>query len=532
MAIKPLVTSFNKMTFTPDIPAAALGENEYNAGQNIETDTRGIKSVAGDQYIMSTVPGNVIYMTGGFRDNGVFWYIVATSQGKWYAMNSSGITNITPSVGTFTGYSASTVITGCWNGNTLFINDMINPPMYLLSTATVLRLYDNAPDNYIWNYDVTSTGTPLYSSLTAGFLRLYNSPNVGSILVAGNLTGAIISTGTTQHLPTTVRWSQNFGVNQGPTTWTPTITNTANQLEVPVRGALVDGFSLAGNFYVCSYWDTVVFQPIQYTSTQAPIFAVSIISKGRGLLNENCVAVVDAMAYGVDARDIWAFNGTTFQPIGNQRIKNYFFNNLNASYTNQVFMVHNSEKYQIEIYYPDLNSTGQCNQMISYRYDLDIWNPPRQVTQATAADEGPVWTGSSFNYATRTIVYSNGSGNVQLVQKDKGLTYLTGNINAVFQRDNIELADAYSAKVQVHRVLPKVTGSGNLTVTIGGADSVGNTASFSSSVSMPIQTSNPWCQINQNDNRVVSINISSNDSTTYWQVTDATWQITKTEDNR
>jgi hypothetical protein len=40
---------FQKMSFSPDVPSTALGPNEYNSGQNVETDVRGIRSMAGDQ---------------------------------------------------------------------------------------------------------------------------------------------------------------------------------------------------------------------------------------------------------------------------------------------------------------------------------------------------------------------------------------------------------------------------------------------------------------------------------------------------
>ena len=153
MAINPIKTPFTNMSFTPDVPSSSLGPNEYNLGQNVETDTRSIKSVLGDQYILDTIPGNIIFIEGGFRENDIWWYIVATSQGKWYAINDAGYTDITPiGIGNFTGYNTSTVITGSWNGNVLFLNDMTNPPMYLLPNTNVLYLYDNAPDNYIWNY--------------------------------------------------------------------------------------------------------------------------------------------------------------------------------------------------------------------------------------------------------------------------------------------------------------------------------------------------------------------------------------------
>ena len=607
MAVNPVKTPFTNMTFTPDVPSSALSATEYNAGYNVETNTRGIKSVLGDEYILSQIPGKIIYVTGGFRSGTTWYYIVATDQGKWYSMDDAGYTDVTP-IGGFngSGYNTDLNITEAWNGTVLFINDTLNAPLYLLpadlaggarfkmyaqfgqSLATVSTTGDgttatvtfatqstkpfNVGDSvtisgvtptqyngtfivtasttnsvsyastatgiqtiagsivtneYIWNYN------PDWSALRAGFIRIYNSPNVGSLLITGDLSADVISTGITQNFPNTVRWSQSFGQNSGPTTWAPTLFNVANELEIPVRGPVLDGFPLNGNFYACSYWDTVVFSPIAYQSSSAPIFGIKLINQGRGLLNENCWANVDNTVYGVDARDIWSFDGGTFKPIGNQRVKDYFQANLNPLYTNQVFMDHNSSKYQIEIYYPDLNSTGHCNQMLAYRYDLDVWNPPRAVNLATMSTEGPVWTGSMFNLATRTIVYSTFQSNVELVQKDQGTSFL-GNtaISTLFQRNNISFGQPYSASVQVHRVLPEIYGTGNIQITIGGSDSVASNVTYRPTVDMPIVTNNPWVQINQNEARVNTIKVQSNSAVDSWQMTAANWQVTVVQDTR
>ena len=544
MAVNPVKTPFTNMSFTPDVPSSALSDKEYNAGYNVETDVRSVKSVAGDIPILSNIPGHVIFVTGGFRANDIWWFIVATSEGVWYALDDAGITNISAGAVGYngSGYSSSTVITATWNGTVLFINDELNPPMYLLSTVNTLHLYDNGPDNYVWNYDVgyNSSGNvvPLYSSLTAGFVRLYNSPNVGSLLVAGNLTGNIAANvvpygGTVQNLPTTIRWSQNFGLNAGPTTWTPTNINIANAVEAPVRGPVIDGFPLNGNFYICSYWDTVVISPIAYQSTSVPVFGLKLLNQGRGLLNENCWTNVDNSVYGVDARDIWQFDGGSFTPIGDQRVKNYFFSNLNLNYVNQVYLVNNSAKYSIELYYPDLTSTGYCNQMLSYRYDLDVWNPPRQVTQATMATESPRFVSNVANLASRCVVYSNGSGNVSLLQKDTGTSFV-GNtaISSLFQRNNISFGQPYSASVQVHRVLPEVYGTGNVDITVGGSNSVAGNVTYKPTVSLPIVTENPWVQINQNEARITTVKVAANSAVDTWQMSAANWQITIVQDTR
>jgi len=367
----------SKMTFTPDVPSAALGANEYNIGENVETDVRGIRSALGELEILGTVPGTPTYITGGYRQSDYipgtvddahrFWFIVATDAGNWYANNGvSGWLDITPIAATgFTkvGYSQAINITDSWNGTVPIFNDTVNAPFFWpdepgapklvlykqnippkgisnitvgtgTCTITVSNAYTTVPfaagdkilitniNNffngtftvvsattttitytavpgaaytaggtvsaaYTWNYN------PNWQSLTAGFVRLYSTPNVGNILVAGNLTvvpqrnllcnvtsgsaviactnatadlvgstviglgiplgatvtsvsvgtsvtinvnatatntGITVSFGLTtlERYPTTIAWSQAFGINQAPQTWEPTNLNVAN----------------------------------------------------------------------------------------------------------------------------------------------------------------------------------------------------------------------------------------------------------------------------------------------------------------
>jgi hypothetical protein len=174
-------------------------------------------------------------------------------------------------------------------------------------------------------------------------MRLYATPNVGSILVAGNL-NTIDQNDVNTVYPVTVQWSQAFGLNQAPDTWQPTITNVANQLEVPLRGPALDAFPCNGQFFLCSYWDTVVFSPLNYATTNVPILGVRLFNQGRGLLSSNCWANTDKLVYGVDARDVWVFDGTDFKGLGNQRVKNWFFDQMDPKYYDRVFMEVNSQK--------------------------------------------------------------------------------------------------------------------------------------------------------------------------------------------
>lgn len=516
-----------------------MGPQEYNTGYNIETDVRSLKTVAGDEYILSAVPAGQkpIFITGGFRNNNVWWYIVATidssNNGRWYGINNAGITNLTPGYDAITnptaslaGYSETIAITDSWNGTLLFINDSTRAPMYLTPTGTQLRLYDAAPDNYVWNYN------PAWNNLRAGFMRIFSTPNVGSILIAGNLTADVIATGTVLKQPYTVRWSQAFGIDSGPASWAPTLTNVANELEVPVRGPVIDGFPCAGNFYVMSYWDTVIFSPFSYQSSTAPILGVRLHTQGRGLLNENCWAAADGVVYGVDARDLWVFNGQSFKPLGDQRVKNWFYANLNPLYADKTFVVNNTDKYQIEYYFADLESTGWPNKMISYRYDLDIWNPPRTVFSASHATEGPRYD-SGFVDSDRRVVYTRAVAASQIIQKDTGTSWADGTaIPTLFRRDNISFGQKYSNQILLHRCLPQITGTGNVDISVGGQLSTGSAVTFKPTVEFDIQGTTAWVQIDQNDYRQNSIKVEQTSNTHSWQMTSIDWQLTITEDSR
>ena len=540
-----LRTPFTAMSFTPDVPSNALGPNEYNSGKNVEADVRGIKKVFGEQQIMSVIPHMPIFVEGGFRSQTQWVYIVATrdssSHGYWYMLTATGITNITPGVGSnpsvyLTGYTEDLNITTSWVGSVFFINDTLGAPMYFLPTATEIYLYDAAPDNYVWNYETTLT--PAVTKVTAGFVRNYCSPNVGNILISGNLTKTY-SSGQEINYPTTVRWSQAFANTGVPATWTPTLNNVANEQEVPVRGPLIDGFFLGANFYVCSYWDTVVFSPIAYQNSTAPIFGVRLFNQGRGLINNNCWTNTDSAVYGVDSRDIWVFNGSDFAPLGNQKVRDYFFANLSPTYSDRIFMVNNTQKNQIEIYYPDLTSTGWCNKMLSWRYDLNLWNAPKDIQNACMGTEGPRWIDSSTDYfklASRCVTYAKGGvDNGKLIETAITNAFTGSAIDSQFERTNIALQTPegpvpYSSKVYIHRMLPEISGTGTINITVGGANSTAQAATYGQTGVTDISTDTPWVTTQQNTFRTIAIKFGSNDATDTWNMTALNMQATVTGD--
>jgi hypothetical protein len=309
-----------------------------------------------------------------------------------------------------------------------------------------------------------------------------------------------------------------------------------------------------------------VFSPINFSTTSAPILGVRQFNQGRGLLSSNCWANTDKLVYGVDARDIWVFDGQDFQGLGNQRVKNWFYDQLDPVYYDRVYMEVNSQRSQVEIYYPDLDATGGVpNKMLSYRYDIDCWNAPRDVSDATFSCESPIWTYDDAlavwgeNQGSRTVVYARGVAESKIIQKDQGFSFINDTpITSLFRRDNIKLLKDYSGKLMVHRILPEVvnlgalpftgddelpvdpatsTNKGNLTVTIEGANSVGSAPTAITPVTIPVDANgtagaNPWAQINQNAFRVNTIELGNTSDNDVWMCSAVTWQVTQVEDDR
>jgi hypothetical protein len=102
----------------------------------------------------------------------------------------------------------------------------------------------------------------------------------------------------------------------------------------------------------------------------------------------------------------------------------------------------------------------------------------------------------------------------------------------LFQRNNISFGQPYSASVQVHRVFPEVYGTGNIDITIGGANSVGSNPTYKPTQTMAIVTDDPWVQIDQNEARVITIQVQSNSAVYTWSMSAANWQVTVVQDTR
>ena len=150
--------------------------------------------------------------------------------------------------------------------------------------------------------------------------------------------------------------------------------------------------------------------------------------------------------------------------------------------------------------------------------------------------EGPVYESGNFTYASRTVSYARGGySDVVPIQTNITNGFSGAPIPALFERTNAVLQTAegpvpYSSKIYLHRMLPEITGTGKVSISVGGANSIAQTPTYGTSVSMQIVTDNPWVTTQQNAVRTAAIKVESNDSTDTWNMPAMNWQATVVED--
>ena len=175
--------------------------------------------------------------------------------------------------------------------------------------------------------------------------------------------------------------------------------------------------------------------------------------------------------------------------------------------------------------------------MLSWRYDLQIWNAPKDVDYACDACEAPKVINGDFKYASRTVTYARaGVAGQKLVQTGVGNSFINNQpIPTLFERTNMVLQTQngpvpYSSKVYIHRVLPEIAGSGIINITVGSSNSTAQAPTYGQVGIVNVVTDTPWVTTQQNSGRTNSVKVESNNATDAWNLTALNWQASIVED--
>jgi hypothetical protein len=248
-------------------------------------------------------------------------------------------------------------------------------------------------------------------AVTCGIIQSF-----GNLLVAGDLTE---KDGTTiiRRLSGVVRTSDVAVPGSVPNNWNPFAAgvSTADEFTLSETNVIKDMKSLQSNMYIYS---TDSIHAMRLTgNTNAPV-SFSPVTDEYGLLTGGGVIEYDGKHFIIGGNDIYVFAGNPgdIQSLADGRIRNYFFNNLNPIYEQQLFTLLNHHENEVWVCYPTLASlAGECDEAIIWNYRDNAWTV-RDLDSVTAGDVGPIKGGG---IPTATIALTGNSGNAGYTNRGK-----------------------------------------------------------------------------------------------------------------
>lgn len=205
--------------------------------------------------------------------------------------------------------------------------------------------------------------------------------------------------------PNLVKWSAAAAPGTVPSSWTPAATNEAGSVELadspgavlcayPLRDSLV--FYKRSSMYIAQY------------AGGNNIFNFRKVQSASGALTPNSVCDINGQHLVVTDGDIILTDGTNRRTIGQSRVRNWLFNQLDQSNFLNLFCTFNRARNEVLIGFPEAG-----NQFASLALVYDITHDSfgvRELNSVAAAPVGFVNDSSASNtWASRTDTWAAAS---------------------------------------------------------------------------------------------------------------------------
>lgn len=289
------------------------------------------------------------------------------------------------------------------------------PAIGISMSANSFEIYnDAASDTTVVAIDSLSQGDTLSVKIIsrnvvqvrAGILRSF-----GNLLVAGDLveidsvTGDII-----RRLSGVVRTSDIAVTGAIPNNWNPFAAgvSTADEFTLSDTNVIQEMKSIQGSLYI--YTNSSIHS---MSLTNNPLLPVRFtqVTESYGCITTGAVVEYDGKHLVVGSNDIYAFPGhpANIQSVAANRVRNYFYKNLNPLHETKLFTLLNKAQDEVWICYPTLNSiTGECDEALIWNYRQNNWTK-RDLNEVIAGDMSPI-RGGGIPLTTINLT-SGSSGN-------------------------------------------------------------------------------------------------------------------------
>ena len=243
---------------------------------------------------------------------------------------------------------------------------------------------------------------------------------------------------------------------------------------MPVRGGTT---SPSGLFWSLDSLIRVSFAP-QTVGTSTTYWRYDLISCQSSLLSSSSIIEYDGIYYWIGTDRFLSYNGVV-QEIKNDMNMNYFFDNLNYSQRQKVWVSKVPRWGEIWWFYPKGDAT-ECTDALIYNVRDKVWYDAGEAIGArrsagvfTEVFRRPIWAGTEVNSSGKYTLWQHETGTnlVNLTQQDAIQSYFeTNNIGWVTggpgqSTQNVQGNNNY---IRLERMEPDFVQSGDMNMYVTG----------------------------------------------------------------
>ena len=172
------------------------------------------------------------------------------------------------------------------------------------------------------------------------------------------------------------------------TTWTPSTTNEAGDIELQTSGEIMCAARMRGRTLIVTTVDAHV------ATYQGPpyVYGFERVGTACGTVSRKSLVAMDQGAFWMGSEGFFVFDGNTANQMACE-VQDYVFDNINRNQISKCFAVHNSEFNEIWWFYPSAGSKA-IDKYVAYDYLERHWEVGT-LNRTTASDQGvftlPIW---------------------------------------------------------------------------------------------------------------------------------------------
>jgi hypothetical protein len=323
-----------------------------------------------------------------WKDNSNSRYIAGGSYSSLYAWNQGGVRyDITPagftagreSASAFTGYGAASYGYETYGTERLDNQTILPATTWSLDNWGEYLVGCTRDDGKVYEWQLNS-GTP------AAVVANAPTSNIALMVTEERFLFCLGAGGN----PRLVQWSDK----EDNTTWTPSATNEAGDLELQTAGEIMCGIRVRGQSLILTNIDAHV------ASYQGPpyVYGIERVGTSCGIVSQKAVATTDLGAMWMGRRAFFSYSGGSVSKVQSD-VSDYVFSDINVSQQSKAFAVTNSRYGEIWWFYPS-GASNECDRYVVYNFVENTWSIG-SLARTSGVDHGafrhPIWADADDN---------------------------------------------------------------------------------------------------------------------------------------